>query len=102
MHNAGFEVLTAVIIKGSTSLDITPFSPLKCNRLHGVISQKQELFKQMHVCISQTGKTSFVKQNRVKLSAPVIEILNFIWHDQEAETWFKITPMRPGLEGRKK
>jgi hypothetical protein len=32
---------------------------------------------------------SFVKQNRVKLSKFVMEILNFIWHNQEAETCLK-------------
>jgi hypothetical protein len=42
----GSEVLTAMFTKRSIFWDITPCSPLKVNRLHGVISQKILLLKQ--------------------------------------------------------
>jgi hypothetical protein len=40
LKTVGFEVLTAVVMKSSSLWNITPHSPLKVNRLHGVISQK--------------------------------------------------------------
>jgi hypothetical protein len=39
----GFEVLTAVAMKSSILWNITPYSPIKVNRLHGVRSQKMEI-----------------------------------------------------------
>jgi hypothetical protein len=47
----GSEVLTAVVVKRSISWDITPCSPLKVNRLHGVISQETEIFIQRRIVV---------------------------------------------------
>jgi hypothetical protein len=41
---AEFAVLTAVVMKSSLFWDITPYSPLNVNTVHGVMSQKTELF----------------------------------------------------------
>jgi hypothetical protein len=61
----GFEVLTAVVTKSTIYWNITPCSPLNVKGLHGVISQKTELFmiKGDHILYSRAKNLdcNFVK-----------------------------------------